>query len=106
MKEEKKKRGNKGKIVLILLLALVCLSGAGGLIVWKVFTVKSMVVEGNELYSSEQIEQMVLNDEYSWNSLYVLLKYRILDTGDVPFVDTMEITLDDPHTVHEKVYEK
>lgn len=106
MKEEKKKRGNKGKIVLILLLALVCLSGAGGLIVWKVFTVKSMVVEGNELYSSEQIEQMVLNDEYSWNSLYVLLKYRFLDTGDVPFVDTMEISLDDPHTVHVKVYEK
>ena len=25
-------------------------------------------VEGNELYSSTQIENMVLNDEYSWNS--------------------------------------
>ncbi len=61
---------------------------------------------GNELYSSEQIEQLVLNDEYSWNSLYVLLKYRIRDTGKVPFVDTMEVTLDDPHTVHVLVYEK
>ena len=64
------------------------------------------MVEGNELYSSEQIEQLVLNDEYSWNSLYVLLKYRIRDTGKVPFVDTMEVTLDDPHTVHVLVYEK
>ena len=48
----------------------------------------------------------MLNDEYSWNSLYVLLKYRIRDTGKVPFVDTMEVTLDDPHTVHVLVYEK
>ena len=108
MKEEKKKkrRGKKGKIILIFFLTLTFLSGSAALIIWKVFTVGSMVVEGNEFYSSEQIEQMVLNDEYSWNSLYVLLKYRFLDTGDVPFVDTMEISLDDPHTVHVKVYEK
>ena len=65
-----------------------------------------MVVEGNELYSPEQIQNMVLNDEYSWNSLYVDLKYRFLDVGDVPFVDTMEISLDDPHTVRISVYEK
>jgi cell division protein FtsQ len=63
-------------------------------------------VEGNELYSSTQIENMVLNDEYSWNSLYVDLKYRFVDIGEVPFVDTMEVSLDNPHTVHIKVYEK
>ena len=64
------------------------------LIVWKVFTVENVVVEGNELYSSEQIEQLVLNDEYSWNSLYVLLKYRIRDTGwssDVCSSDLLEL---------------
>ena len=49
---------------------------------------------------------MVLNDEYSWNSLYVDLKYRFVDIGEVPFVDTMEVSLDNPHTVHIKVYEK
>ena len=63
-------------------------------------------MEGNELYSSTQIENMVLNDEYSWNSLYVDLKYRFVDIGEVPFVDTMEVSLDNPHTVHIKVYEK
>ena len=72
----------------------------------NVFTVEIVFVEGNELYSSTQIENMVLNDEYSWNSLYVDLKYRFVDIGEVPFVDTMEVSLDNPHTVHIKVYEK
>ncbi len=53
-----------------------------------------------------RLKNMVLNDEYSWNSLYVDLKYRFVDIGEVPFVDTMEVSLDNPHTVHIKVYEK
>lgn len=87
-------------LIFVLLLALAAL------VVWKVFTVENVEVEGNELYSSGQIEQLVLNDEYSWNSLYVLLKYRFVDMGEVPFVDTMEVKLKNPHTVQISVYEK
>ena len=102
IKEERKRR----KIGLYILLILILLIAAGVFIVMNVFTVENVVVEGNELYSSTQIENMVLNDEYSWNSLYVDLKYRFVDIGEVPFVDTMEVSLDNPHTVHIKVYEK
>ena len=87
-------------------MILILLIAAGVFTVMNVFTVENVVVEGNELYSSTQIENMVLNDEYSWNSLYVDLKYRFVDIGEVPFVDTMEVSLDNPHTVHIKVYEK
>lgn len=106
MIREQRKKKKRRKIGLILFFIFVLLIAAAVLIVWKVFTVKKVVVEGNELYSAEQIKQLVLNDEYSWNSLYVDLKYRFLDTGDVPFVDTMEVSLDDPHTVRISVYEK
>ena len=92
-------------ILCIFLIVLMFLAIAA-LVVVKVFTVENVVVEGNELYSSEQIQEMVLNDEYSWNSLYVELKYRLIDVGEVPFVDSMEVTLDDPHTVRISVYEK
>lgn len=102
-REKKKKRR---KIGLYILLILILLIAAGVFTVMNVFTVENVVVEGNELYSSTQIENMVLNDEYSWNSLYVDLKYRFVDIGEVPFVDTMEVSLDNPHTVHIKVYEK
>lgn len=106
MIREQRKKKKRRKIILIIFLLFVLLVILAVLIVWKVFTVKNVEVEGNELYSSEQIEQLVLNDEYSWNSLYVVLKYRFLDTGDVPFVDTMEVALDGPHTLRVSVYEK
>lgn len=102
-KRRKKKRRKIGFSIFLFLFLLITL---GVFIVIKVFTVEQVVVEGNELYSKEQIEKMVLNDEYSWNSLYVNLKYRFFDIGEVPFVDTMEVTLDNPHTVRIHVYEK
>lgn len=106
MIKEERKRKKRRKIRMYILLVLILLIAAGVFVVLNVFTVENVVVEGNELYSSGQIEDMVLNDEYSWNSLYVDLKYRFRDVGEVPFVDTMEISLDNPHTVHIKVYEK
>lgn len=106
MIKEERRRKKRRKIGLYILLILILLIAAGVFIVMNVFTVENVVVEGNELYSSTQIETMVLNDEYSWNSLYVDLKYRFVDIGEVPFVDTMEVSLDNPHTIHIKVYEK
>lgn len=106
MIKEERRRKKRRKIGLYILLILILLIAAGVFIVMNAFTVENVVVEGNELYSSTQIENMVLNDEYSWNSLYVDLKYRFVDIGEVPFVDTMEVSLDNPHTVHIKVYEK
>lgn len=106
MIKEERRRKKRRKIGLYILLILILLIAAGVFIVMNVFTVENVVVEGNELYSSTQIENMVLNDEYSWNSLYVDLKYRFVDIGEVPFVDMMEVSLDNPHTVHIKVYEK
>lgn len=106
MIKEERRRKKRRKIGLYIPLILILLIAAGVFIVMNVFTVENVVVEGNELYSSTQIENMVLNDEYSWNSLYVDLKYRFVDIGEVPFVDTMEVSLDNPHTVHIKVYEK
>lgn len=108
MIKEKRRRKKRHKVGLLIFFTLVLLIAAAILIVLNVYTVdeENTVVEGNELYTDEQIKSIVFHDEYSWNSLYVLLKYRMQDIGDVPFVDTMEISLDDPHTVHIVVYEK
>ena len=72
MIKEERRRKKRRKIGLYILLILILLIAAGVFIVMNVFTVENVVVEGNELYSSTQIENMVLNDEYSWNSLYVI----------------------------------
>ena len=54
------------------------------LIIFTVFKVKNVEVEGNKLYDAKVIEKAVLNDEYSWNSLYVFLKYKFVNTSEVP----------------------
>lgn len=105
IKEERRKRKRR-KIQLYIFLIVTLLIALAAYIVIEVFTVENVEVEGNEWYSASQIEEMVLNDEYSWNSLYVTLKYRLMDIGEVPFVDAMEVSLDNPHTVRIKVYEK
>ena len=106
MIKEKRKKQKRRKLGLYIFLGIVLLIALMAYFILEVCKVEKVVVDGNEWYSSKQIEDMLLNDEYSWNSLYVFLKYRFQEIGEVPFVDDMEISLDDPHTVRIKVYEK
>ena len=105
IRDERRKKKRR-KRVLITLLVIFLLIGTSALVVVKVFTVKNVEVEGNKLYEDKQIQEWVLNDKYSWNSLYVYLKYRFFDTQEVPFIDTMEVSLKSPHTIGITVYEK
>ncbi len=100
------RRKKKRKILLSVFLAVLLSAAVAVFVVWKVFTVKEIVVEGNKLYSDKQIGQFIREDKYSWNSLYVLLKYRFLDVKEIPFIDSIEISLKNPHTVKVHVYEK
>ena len=106
MIKEERRRARKRKNILITLLFILILLAIAVLIVMNVFKIKKIEVEGNKLYDEKVIEKAVLNDDYSWNSLYVFLKYKFVSTDDVPFVDTMEISLKNPQTLHIKVYEK
>lgn len=106
MIKEKRRKQRLLKKVLISVLILMILSVISVFIVINVFVVNDVKIEGNELYDEQLITDTVLNDEYSWNSLYVLLKYTFVDIKDVPFIDTMEISLEDPQTLKIKVYEK
>lgn len=91
---------------MLTILSLILVVAASALIIVKVFVVKNVKVEGNVLYDEALIKSTVLNDDYSWNSLYVLLKYTFTDTEQLPFIDAMEIQMEDPETLKIKVYEK
>lgn len=106
MIKEKRRRQRRMKRLMIALLVFLIVAAIAAFIVVKVFVVKTVKVEGNKLYNEQLIKETVLNDEYSWNSLYVLLKYTFVDTEEVPFIDTMEITLNSPTKLTIKVYEK
>ena len=91
IRDERKKKKRK-QIKTIVLLSFLLILVIAGFVVTELFTVKQVEVKGNELYPDEQIEASILNDAYSWNSLYVYLKYKLGRTDEVPFVDTMEVS--------------
>lgn len=105
IRDERRKKKRR-KRILITFLVICLLLGISALVVVKVFRVEKVEVTGNKLYENEQIKEWVLNDEYSWNSLYVYLKYRFFDTEEIPFIDTMEVGIKIPRTITIKVYEK
>ena len=87
-------------------LIVVAVIGIMVLIVLKLFTVKNVEVSGNLLYDDATIENTLLNDDKSWNSLYVFLKYKFFEPEKMPFIDDMTVSLKGPHTLSIKVYEK
>lgn len=106
MIKEKRRKQRLIKRILIGVLVFMILIVIAVFVVVNVFVVKNVKIEGNKLYDEQLITDTVLNDEYSWNSLYVLLKYTFIDTKEVPFIDEMEIKLAGPQTLKIKVYEK
>lgn len=106
MINEQRRKQKLAKKILITIVTFLLVLFIAIVIVWKVFVVKNVKVEGNVLYDEQLIKETVLNDEYSWNSLYVLLKYTFVDTEVIPFIDTMEVKMTNPQSITIKVYEK
>lgn len=106
MIKEQRRKQKRAKKMLIVFLAFLLVALISIVVIWKVFVVKNVKVEGNVLYDEQLIKETVLNDEYSWNSLYVLLKYTFVDTEELPFIDEMEVKMTNPQSLTIKVYEK
>lgn len=89
-------------IVAFLILGLF----AGYYYIIKNYTVTTVYVEGNVHYTNEEIMAMVMEGYYGDNSLFLALKYKDKSIEDVPFVEKMDISVLDPHTIKIEVYEK
>lgn len=94
------------KKMLAGLLAGILLLAA--LILFGLFRVQEMVVEGNSRYSAQEIQDAVMQDGLCKNTLYLLWKYRDSSRAEeaLPFLNGMEVTMLAPFRVQVKVYEK
>ncbi len=70
------------------------------------YSVTGVNVEGNQHYTKEQIQDIVLSGPLSNNSLVLSLRYRNKSITDVPFVERMDVSIVDRHNVLITVYEK
>ncbi len=70
------------------------------------YTVTTVYVEGNVHYTNEEVMGMVMKGYYGNNSLLLSLKYRDRSVEGIPFVEKMDVSVLDPHTIRIEVYEK
>ena len=76
------------------------------MLVVKYCRVTTIFVDGNVHYSDDEIADMVMEGELGKNSIYLFLKYRNREIKDVPFVETMSVTIESADTIRINVYEK
>lgn len=111
MSKRKKRKlnmtGGSGLIIKCVLIAAVLLLIAGG-VIWflNAFRITSVMVEGNIHYSTDQITDMVMNSDFSNNSVFLSMQYHNKSITDVPFVERIDVSVVDRQTVKITVYEK
>lgn len=100
------KRNNR-KWIKIPLLVLVGVVVVALVVIFGLFHIRQVDVVGNEFYSAEEIEKMVMSDSLGQNSLYLTWKYNQPESAEsLPFLSAVEVRMVNPYHVQIKVYEK
>lgn len=107
--QREKIRFGRGKRMLILSVALflilaALIAGYGYIV--RNYTVTTIYVEGNVHYTNEEIIDMVMDGRFSDNSLFLSMKYKDKGIENVPFIQAMDVTVEDKDTIRITVYEK
>lgn len=107
--QKEKIRFGRGKRMLILSVALFLILSsliAGYGYIVRNYTVTTIYVEGNVHYTNEEIIDMVMDGRFSDNSLFLSMKYKDKGIENVPFIQSMDVTVEDKDTIRITVYEK
>lgn len=94
----------KAKLTLILAGVMAVL-----FIIWMLldkYEVRMVYVEGNRHYTATQIRDMVERGPFGDNTIVLSWKYKNRSITDVPFVETMDVQIEDRNTIRIRVYEK
>ncbi len=86
--------------------AVMVLFGVGILVFLRSFEVTNVEVDGNIHYTDAQIREIVISEDTWANSIFLMMKYRNRSITDIPFVERMDVTVEDRHTICVNVYEK
>lgn len=96
----------KNKRKLIIVIILVVLLAAAVITITSLFSIRKITITGNEHYTEEEIIQLMFDNKYCYNSLYLYWKYNYKKDYSFPFIDTLEIELLSNNEVKINVYEK
>lgn len=99
--------GGRGLLIKCALIAgVIVLLVAGVFWFLEYYRITAVEVEGNAHYTTEQIKEMVMDSKLSDNSIFLSLQYHDKSITDVPFIERIDVSVVDNHTVKISVYEK
>ena len=106
---QEKIRFNRSKrigIVAGICILLLTLLFGGYFYIVKNYTITTVYVEGNIHKTNEEIMDKVMGGRYGDNSLFLSMKYRDKGIDNIPFIQTMDVSIEAKDTVRITVYEK
>lgn len=99
-------RSKRIAILLAIFLPLLVLLVGGYLYIENNYKVTTVHVDGNIHYTNEEIMGMVMGGRFGDNSLFLTMKYRDKGIDNVPFIETMDVSIEAKDTIRITVYEK
>lgn len=70
------------------------------------YRIKNVTVEGNVHHTDEEIKAVVMSGRFGDNSFYLSHKYKNMEIDNIPFVQTINVSVEDKETIRITVYEK
>lgn len=100
MSKRRKRRRKAFILVFIeLILAIAIVVGILGVGAYFLCPIQELSVEGTDLYTSDEIKDYILDDEYSTNAVYAFVKNKLFPKGDAEFIDSFDVKLTGPNSI-------
>ncbi|WP_028242642.1 cell division protein FtsQ/DivIB [Pseudobutyrivibrio ruminis] len=97
---KKRRRRSIGSLILGIIefiLAIVILALLAGAAAYFFCPLKSVDVEGTDLYTNEEIINYIIDDKYSHNTVYAFIKNKIFPKGDAEFIESFDVSIKGPN---------
>ena len=104
--EKPKKKGGKAVVIISVIVAFVIVIALLAFFVLFFCNVKKADISGNSILVEEELRADIFADDYDKNAVILCLKNRFMPRHDIPFVESMDITMTDLNTVKIKIKEK
>lgn len=91
---------------MIRLIKLVMFIGIPLLLFFYFFRLEKVTVTGMTRYTEAQIQEKVITTKWDENTLLLYLKHSYMDDIKIPFIEKLDWSMKDNHTIDIRVYEK
>ena len=103
VKQQKREKRRKKMIRFACVLGVLIV---GVLIFQIVYKLESVEVEGNEYYTDAQLTERLVTGRTDQNTLLLYLKIRRMKENPLPFIEKLDVEMEDTHTLRVSAYEK